>query len=387
VTGSLCGFGMFELVLDKGVRTNYLVYMLVMALTCTATFFSANGLSGRKEDEEAMEAKRTDDRVGDTLGGKRTDLITAIDEKVGDTLQPKASVLSTLSGLLSLGMIPALHNMIYRPLNTMTWAEIRHAYWVDPKEHHDFFVVTLSRLFYYLGLSAQCFFLYFIHDVIHEHENPEAIASGLAMVTTAAGALTCYPVGIISDRYFEGRRKPFVYGACAVLAFSNIALLWCTTIRQMACVCATLGCANGVYLTMDTSLAVDTLDVLSEVQEEAAAKKDEIAEEELLLSSVETAADAMKNTEIQKMHDGAAQLLGIWGVAGFVGSALGPLVGGPLLFYFGSVQQTFTAVGEKEEEDVDKEYSWEGYAVVLTLSAAYFSCSAASLAWIRDHKL
>ena len=387
VTGSLVGFGMFELVLDKGVRTNYLIYMLVMAITCTVTFFSANGLSGRIEDEEVTKSKAKS-TVGSSL------IATATDEKVGDTSKPEASLMSRLPGLLSLGIIPALYNMIYRPLSKMTWAEIRHAYWVDPKEHHDFFVVTLSRLFYYLGLSAQCFFLYFVHDVIHERENPEAAASGLAMITTAAGALTCYPVGIISDRYFEGRRKPFVYGACAVLAMSNIALLWCTTIREMAIVCSTLGSANGVYLTMDTSLAVDTLDVLSEVQEEAVAtEKEEITEDELLLPPVEMGVDnssSIDNTggECKKKHDGAAQLLGIWGVAGFVGSALGPLVGGPLLFFFGRVQQTFGPVTDGGEEDDDDEgYSWQGYAVVLTLSAAYFACSAATLAWIRDHKL
>eukprot|EP00563_Minutocellus_polymorphus_P001669 CAMPEP_0181043974 /NCGR_PEP_ID=MMETSP1070-20121207/13007_1 /TAXON_ID=265543 /ORGANISM="Minutocellus polymorphus, Strain NH13" /LENGTH=550 /DNA_ID=CAMNT_0023122365 /DNA_START=1 /DNA_END=1650 /DNA_ORIENTATION=- len=355
VSGSLFGFGFFEVVLDISVRANYLVYMLVMASTCIIAFFSANGLSGKKEDEEDMVSKQTVDSA--TLSSENESI--------------DANWLSTLPGLLSLGIIPTLHNMIYRPLSTMTWAEIRHAYWVDPKEHHDFFVVTLSRLFYYLGLSAQCFFLYFVHDIIHERENPEAAASGLAMITTAAGAVTCYPVGIISDRFFGGRRKPFVYGACAILALSNIALLWCTTIRQMACVCATLGSANGVYLTMDTSLAVDTLDVLSELEEEVAAEKGDNAKDEevtgedsLLFSrSTEMAAEAVISKG--KKHDGAAQLLGIWGVAGFVGSALGPLVGGPLLFYFGrSVQRTFTAAAaaaaaeEEEEQDEDGGYAW-----------------------------
>lgn len=388
VSGSLFGFGLFELVLDKGVRMNYIIYMFCMALTCIIQFFSANGLSGKKEDEE-KEVERKQGVEGAVF-------LASEDEHVDTN-----NLLSTLPGLLSLGVIPTLQNMIYRPLSTMTWAEISHAYWVDPNEHHDFFVVTLSRLFYYLGLSAQCFFLYFVHDVIHERENPEAAASGLAMITTAAGAVTCYPVGIISDRFFGGRRKPFVYGACAVLALSNIALLCCTTIRQMACVCATLGSANGIYLTMDTSLAVDTLDVLSEVQEEATAENEDNVndfEEDtgegsslLLSTSTEMAAEAMISKG--KKHDGAAQLLGIWGVAGFVGSALGPLVGGPLLFYFGkSVQLTFTAAAaateeEEEQEDEDGGYSWGGYAVVLTLSAAYFACSAATLAWIRDHKL
>ena len=142
---------------------------------------------------------------------------------------------------------------------------------------------------------------------------------------------------------------------------------------------------------MDTSLAVDTLDVLSEVQEEAAAENEDNVNDfeegtgedsSLLLStSTEMAAEAMISKG--KKHDGAAQLLGIWGVAGFVGSALGPLVGGPLLFYFGKSAQLHV----EEQEDEDGGYSWGGYAVVLTLSAAYFACSAATLAWIRDHKL
>lgn len=363
VSGSLFGFTMFKVVLDEGIHSMYLIYMMVMAVMFGVTFLAANGLSGKKEEEKEEEEKKKLSKLAATSSS------SASAKQQEQEHTEDATLLSALSALLSLGIIPTLRNMLYKPLSLMTWAEIRNAYWIDPKEHHDFFVVTLSRLFYYLGLSAQCFFLYFIHDVLHERDNPEAAASTLAMVTTGAGAVTCYPVGIISDRFFGGRRKLFVYGACALLAFSNIALLWCKTIRQMAGICATLGAANGVYLTMDTSLAVDTLDVLSERQEEAALDQEEEVEE--------------KNG---KKHDGAAQLLGIWGVAGFVGSALGPLVGGPLLYYFGSSRAS-TSIDVNADDDGTGGYSWEGYAVVLTLSACYFVCSAATLRWIRDHKL
>merc|ERR1712038_1095141 len=63
---------------------------------------------------------------------------------------------------------------------------------------------------------------------------------------------------------------------------------------------------------MDTSLAVDTLDV------------DIIPSEN-------------GNSNGNNNHHGAAQLLGVWGVFGFVGSALGPLMGGALLLIVGHI--------------------------------------------------
>eukprot|EP00548_Thalassiothrix_antarctica_P001252 CAMPEP_0194143248 /NCGR_PEP_ID=MMETSP0152-20130528/12433_1 /TAXON_ID=1049557 /ORGANISM="Thalassiothrix antarctica, Strain L6-D1" /LENGTH=115 /DNA_ID=CAMNT_0038842565 /DNA_START=336 /DNA_END=680 /DNA_ORIENTATION=+ len=105
------------------------------------------------------------------------------------------------------------------------------------------------------------------------------------------------------------------------------------TVQQMVFVSVVLGGANGMYLTMDTSLAVDTLRLSSTNNNDTSHKKEN------------------------------AQLLGVWGVAGFIGTALGPLVGGPLLYIFG-----------KTDEEVDGEmvYSIRGYGVVLGLSAFYY---------------
>ena len=94
----------------------------------------------------------------------------------------------------------------------------------------------------------------------------------------------------------------------------------------------------GAYLTMETSLAIDAL---------------------------------------PKGYDdgpsgGNAQLLGIWGVAAFLGSAIGPMVGGPLLYIFGST-------GVVEGQD----YTIRGYTIILTLSSAYFILSAISLKWVK----
>ena len=73
---------------------------------------------------------------------------------------------------------------------------------------------------------------------------------------------------------------------------------------------------------------------------------------------------------------GNAQLLGIWGVAAFLGSAVGPMIGGPLLYLFGSS-------GTIDGQD----YTIHGYKVILSLSAVYFLMSAISLRWVKKENV
>jgi MFS family permease len=157
-----------------------------------------------------------------------------------------------------------------------------------------------------------------------------------------------------------GRRKPFVYMACAILIAANLGMLWCTTLHQMMIVCTFLGAANGMYLTMDTSLAVDTLPDHNK-------------------TTNNNSNHNMDNDE--EGEEGSAQLLGLWGVAGFVGSALGPLLGGPLLHVFGSTSE-ITSPNNATAED-HAEYSIRGYCVVLSMSAFYFALSAIILCFVR----
>ena len=102
--------------------------------------------------------------------------------------------------------------------------------------------------------------------------------------------------------------------------------------NHMVYIMLALGGANGVYLTMDTSLAVDTLP--KEFDNES----------------------------------GSAQLLGIWGVAAFLGSALGPLIGGPVLYFVGSKSDD-----ESDDNYGSQGYSLEGYAVILSLASVSFA--------------
>jgi MFS family permease len=212
------------------------------------------------------------------------------------------------------------------------------AYTIDVNNHHDFFMVTISRLCYYCGSSVQTFFLYFLHDIIGLSENAKSAVAALAVVSQISGALFCYPVGYISDRFCDGRRKPFVYTACTVLGLVTFCMIFARTFNQMAILCFVLGAANGSYLTMETSLAIDTLPDDSD----------------------------------DGPSGGHAQLLGVWGVAAFLGSALGPMVGGPLLYFVGANQVHH-----------DQDYSIYGYAVVLSLATVYFMISAISLRWVK----
>jgi len=197
-------------------------------------------------------------------------------------------------------------------------------------------------------------------DIIGVKNNPESAVATLAILGQCSGALTCYPVGVISDYVLGGRRTPFVYAACFVLGTATLALIMATTMEQMRLFCLILGAANGVYLTMETSMAVDTLPI-----------------------------DLVDDDDV-----GNAQLLGVWGVAAFLGSALGPMIGGPLLYIFGSSSSSSSASSdelstipddENNENGVTEEYTLRGYAVVLSLSALYFYASAFTLQFLKDH--
>jgi hypothetical protein len=69
---------------------------------------------------------------------------------------------------------------------------------------------------------------------------------------------------------------------------------------------------------------------------------------------------------------GHARLLGVWGVAAFLGGAIGPMLSGPLLYVFGS-----------DGADEGQDYTIHGYSIVLSLATFYFLLSAVSLRWVE----
>lgn len=153
---------------------------------------------------------------------------------------------------LILGPFALLRTMIYDPVVRLDSGALLATYTIDIKQHHDFFFVTVSRLCYYCGSSVQTFFLYFLHDIIRVKDNPESAVAELAVVSQIAGALICYPVGWISDRFCGGRRKPFVYLSCTLLGGVTLSMIYAQTMHQMTILCFILGIANGMSINVVT---------------------------------------------------------------------------------------------------------------------------------------
>jgi len=210
-------------------------------------------------------------------------------------------------------------------VHAVSWEDIKNSFYLDPVEHHDFFLILISRTLYYMGVSSQTFLMYYLRDRLGISENDaESYTAVLAVVGQSAAVVTALPAGYLSDMLGSGRKK-FIYLSCLVLALGNIGLIGSSSKTAIFVVTCIIGMGNGVYLTSDASLAID----------------------------------ALPNKEE------AARFMGIWGVGAFIGTALGPMIGGPFLAYNGM-----------EKEDTDGStflaYSMVGYAVLLGVSALYF---------------
>lgn len=325
VTGSLTGFGFFHFYFNGIIQDMYGLYICIVVLTTILTAMYAH------DKDVSIFMKRLSISVRRRKREREIFLLRNNQELTRSQRRRRRR-------RLILGPFVLLKTMLYDPLLLLDKKTLIATYSINIEENHDFFIVTVSRLFYYCGSSVQTFFLYFLHDIIGITDDPETAVAGLAVVTQMSGALVCYPVGWLSDQFFGGQRKPFVYIACSLLGGVTSAMVFARTMETMTMLCFCFGAANGAYLTMETSLAIDTL---------------------------------------PKGYDhgssgGNAQLLGIWGVAAFLGSAIGPMTGGPLLYLFGST-------GTTEGQD----YTIQGYTILLSLSSAYFILSAISLKWVK----
>lgn len=350
VLGSLVGFGLFHTLLHQDVTNMYVLYLSNVVVASVLTWMHAH----KQDAVVAIQRKHT-------ISSSRDDHHDMGQNKLHrDSLDHR---MVTDGG--HVGFVQWTYSFL-QPIREMSTYSLLQSYHIDINQHHDFFVVTVSRLFYYTGSSVQTFFLYFLHDCIRVRDNPEAAVARLAMLGQLSGAFVCYPMGIISDRCCSGRRRPFVYVACVLFAATMVTMIFARSMEDMIILSLVLGVANGIYLTMETSMAVDTLPTRvgdSSVKTEPASNGSRI--------------DPPNN----RSKVGNAKLLGIWGVAAFLGSAMGPMIAGPLLFVFGRDKDTATITNS--EMDQREEYGIRGYAVILALSAVYFACSALALCFLR----
>jgi MFS family permease len=347
VTGSLFGFGLFHSFLGESSKNSVQnMYGLYTCIVIVSSILTGTHAHDRDAELAYLRTERRRRRSHSLSSGEGVGDLERRQYTIGQRIRYKARQIVLTPTLI-------MKSILVDPLRKLDRQTLLSSYTIDIEKHHDFFIVTVSRLFYYCGMSVQVFFLYFLKDILAV-DNPERAVASLAILGQISGAITCYPVGLISDRLLGGRRKPFVYLACITLSTVTLSLIFVTNLDEMAILSLILGAANGIYLTMDTSLAVDTL------------PKD-LSEED------------------DEDGNGSAQLLGIWGVAAFLGSALGPMIGGPLLYIFGQQPQIDSQLSPTDGgEPVEEEYTLTGYAVVIALSSFYFMCSALSLRYIKD---
>lgn len=69
-----------------------------------------------------------------------------------------------------------------------------------------------------------------------------------------------------------------------------------------------------------------------------------------------------------------------------IGVALGPLIGGPVLYIFGQLSEEDTDDNYDDDYIGGQEYGLLGYIVVFTLSALYFALAAYVLKWVKNCK-
>jgi hypothetical protein len=178
---------------------------------------------------------------------------------------------------------------------SLTFQEIRDTYLIDMHEDLDFFWVIAGRMFYYISTSSVVFMYYYLRDMIVVGDE-SAIRSHLAalcIIAQLVGAIVSIPCSHLSNKV---GRKAVIYGANALMASTFIIEAFAPKLGSLAWPSVLLagigfGAGNGAYLSVDYALALDCM-------------------------------PAGKTT---------AEAFGLWGVAGFFGTTLGPFLGGLLL--------------------------------------------------------
>merc|ERR1719313_251143 len=241
-------------------------------------------------------------------------------------------ILSCVSVCWMLSETPTDNQLPARPLS---WEEVRGSYLIDLGQDMDFFWVCAGRLFYYMSTSASVFLYYYIRDMMDTPSDADT-RQKLGQLTLGAqlmGLLFSIPASRASDHL--GRKK-VIYIACAFMIATYALFIaapkageskW--TIGLIAG--ALYGAGNSAYLSVDYALALDCMPVSK------------------------TKAEAF----------------GLWGVAGFVGSTVGPVIGGTLLALSTDPFRTAGVPGLSGAES----YGYQGYVTLMAIDG----CAAASM--------
>jgi hypothetical protein len=157
VTGSLFGFGLFHSLFDGQIQTMYRLYACIVIVSTILT-----GTHAHDKDAELTE-RRIQKNSGETE--EPLEAIMSPPKKGRSKWKRVASKVKKKAREIVITPTIILRSMLIDPCQNMKWKTVLSAYTIDREKYHDFFMVTVSRLFYYCGMSVQTFFLYFLHDV------------------------------------------------------------------------------------------------------------------------------------------------------------------------------------------------------------------------------
>lgn len=156
----------------------------------------------------------------------------------------------------------AIFFVLRTPDTQLITKPVRPTFWISPKQHPDFAWAWGGHLMINLGNAfGTLYLLYFLGDVVH-HESPEdglLVLMALYGVALAAGAVL---FGARSDR--SGRRKPYVYGAAAVMALAALILVIWPTWTAVLIASPLLGVGFGTYWAVAIALLTQVLPTASD---------------------------------------------------------------------------------------------------------------------------
>lgn len=154
-------------------------------------------------------------------------------------------------------LVGALFFVLRTPDAQLVAKPVRPTFWISPREHPDFAWAWLGHFMLNVGNAFGTLYLYFFLSDEVRHPNPD---EGLLQLMVLYGvALTAGAVlfGARSDR--SGRRKPYVYGASAVMALAALLLVVSPTWTVALIAAPLLGIGFGTYLAVAIALLTQVL--------------------------------------------------------------------------------------------------------------------------------
>lgn len=215
------------------------------------------------------------------------------------------------------------------PTDAQKWepisaSEIMSTFLLDPVKDADFMWICIGRMFYYVSSSNASFQLYYIRDMLHIDDSREqrACLATLLVTIMTIGAIVAFASSSALGRY---SRKTVIYYSCCIMMLCFFILMIAPMVGENGSWTLVLlagvvgGFGNAGYLSVDYALALDCL------------------------PTGKTTAEAF----------------GLWGVAGFLGSTLGPVIVGYVL--------SLSAVESGSPASSAEKYSYPGYAASMVL--------------------